>query len=168
MTIHQRPAHSSIKRVIFVCMGNICRSPAGEGVLNKQIEEADLSDAIEVDSAGTIAYHVGESADPRMRETAKHRGYSLDSRARQFRKEDFEDFDLIVAMDRKNLADIQALDATKSYREKVRLFSSFIENADEDWPQDVPDPYYGGPAGFEKVLDMIEAGAPTILDALRP
>lgn len=160
-------ATQETKRVLFVCMGNICRSPTGEGVLRRVVADQGLEGAIEVESAGTIGYHVGELPDPRMREAASGRGYALDSRARQFDKADFERFDLIVAMDRHNLADIQSLDTAGAHRQKVRLLSDFLEDKDE-WPIDVPDPYYGGPAGFQKVLDMIEAASDQILDTLRP
>ena len=161
-----RDPKSGQKRVLFVCMGNICRSPTGEGVLRKLVSEAGLEPSIDVESAGTIGYHVGELPDPRMREAARQRGYSLDSRARQFGREDFESFDLIVAMDRHNLADIHALDVDGAHRDQVRLLSDFLPENDE-WPTDVPDPYYGGPAGFEKVLDMIEAAGEGILSELR-
>ncbi|PIE19474.1 MAG: phosphotyrosine protein phosphatase [Proteobacteria bacterium] len=160
-------ATSETKRVLFVCMGNICRSPTGEGVLRKLVAERGLEDTIEVESAGTIGYHVGELPDPRMREAASGRGYSLDSRARQFDKADFERFDLIVAMDRHNLADIRSLDTAGAHRERVRLLSDFLDESDE-WPVDVPDPYYGGPAGFQKVLDMIEAASAQLLATLKP
>jgi protein-tyrosine phosphatase len=160
-------AKRDIKRVLFVCMGNICRSPTGEGVLRKLASDAGLADAIAVESAGTIGYHVGELPDPRMREAASGRGYALGSRARQFDRADFDRFDLIVAMDRHNLADIQALDTTGDHRGKVRLLSDFLDRPD-DWPVDVPDPYYGGPAGFQKVLDMIEAASSQILTELEP
>lgn len=153
------------KRVLFVCMGNICRSPAGEGILQGLVKTRGLEKRVEVDSAGTIGYHAGERADGRMREAATARGYSLDSRARQFTRTDFDRFDLIVAMDHHNLADIHALDAEGEHRDKVRLLSDFLPDG-TDFPRDVPDPYYGGPAGFEKVLDMVEAAAAGILDEL--
>lgn len=151
-------------RVLFVCMGNICRSPTGEGVMKKLVEERGLADAIEVDSAGTISYHAGELPDSRMRDHAAARGYRLESRARQIRPEDLEHFDLVIAMDRDNLAGIRELDPKGRYAQKVRLLSEFLHGK---WPKDVPDPYYGGAAGFEKVLDMIEAAAEQILQQLQ-
>ena len=158
------------KELLFVCMGNICRSPAGEGVLRQRIAERGLTGRIQVDSAGTIGYHVGEQADRRMREAASARGYALESRGRQFDVKDFERFDLIVAMDRDNQRDILALDPAGRYRAKVRLLSDFLDRATgpggTSWPLDVPDPYYGGAAGFEYVLDMIEAAAAPIISAL--
>ena len=152
------------KSVLFVCMGNICRSPTGEGVLKKLVADRGLDAEIEVDSAGTISYHAGELPDARMREHAAARGYRLDSRARQVRAEDLERFDLVIAMDRDNLSGVQDLDPKGRYEKKVRLLSDFLHGK---WPKDVPDPYYGGAAGFEKVLDMIEAAAEQILVELK-
>lgn len=147
--------------VLFVCLGNICRSPAGEGVLLSILAQRHLSDKIAVDSAGTMGYHIGNQADARMRQAAAKRKINLPSRARQVTKADLERFDLIVAMDRENLADLQRLHATPSAR--VCLFSEFL---DESWPTDVPDPYYGADDGFEYVLDMMQAGCPKIIDSL--
>ncbi|MCB2153290.1 low molecular weight phosphotyrosine protein phosphatase [bacterium] len=149
------------KRVLFVCMGNICRSPAGEGIFKSLVEERGLEGRIEVDSAGTIAYHVGESPDRRMQAAANRRGYQLDSRGRHFQPPDFETFDLIIAMDRNNLRDILKQDPKKQYHDKVRLLSDFHSRADQ---KDVPDPYYGGEAGFELVLDLIEEACEGILE----
>lgn len=149
------------RSVLFVCLGNICRSPAGEGVLLHMLAHSDRSDRIEVDSAGTMGYHIGNPADARMRAAASKRKINLPSRARQVSKLDLERFDLVIAMDRENLADLQRLHATPSAR--VCLFSEFL---DESWPTDVPDPYYGGDDGFEYVLDMMQEGCPKIIDAL--
>ena len=151
----------STKRVLFVCMGNICRSPTGEGVLRAVIEKRGLSDQIEVDSAGTIGYHVGEPPDARMTRAAAKRGYQLIGRARQVADIDLERFDLIVAMDRDNYRDLIALAVDADQQERIRLLSSFL---DGNSPKDVPDPYYGGASGFEKVLDMIEAACDPIID----
>ena len=150
-----------VKRVLFVCLGNICRSPTAEGVLRGLVERRGLAGAIEIDSAGTGSWHVGEGADGRMRRAAEARGYRLESRARQVRAEDLERFDLVLAMDRDNLADLEALNG--GARPNVRLFSDFLPAGS---PPDVPDPYFGGEAGFDRVIDLIERGAPAILDAL--
>jgi protein-tyrosine phosphatase len=149
------------KRVLFVCMGNICRSPTGEGVMQSVVEGADVELAIEIDSAGTIGYHAGNPADSRMKKAASLRGYRLDSLSRQVSRRDLETFDLVIAMDRDNLADLQALHPSPTA--DVKLLSDFL---DDSWPVDVPDPYYGGPRGFEEVLDMIEAACPEILKTL--
>lgn len=157
------PSESSLKRVLFVCMGNICRSPTGEGVFKAVVERAGLSHRIEIDSAGTIGYHTGKPADARMRRAAAARGYDLTSISRQVKAWDLDEFDLVIAMDRENLADLRTLSANPSAH--VCLLSDFL---DARWPQDVPDPYYGGDAGFQEVLDMIEAACPSILAKLIP
>ncbi len=151
------------KSVLFVCMGNICRSPAGEGVLLKQLQEQGLEDQVRVDSAGTLDYHVGDLADVRMRRAAEKRNISLPSRARQVRASDLNQFDLVIAMDRDNLAELRRLQSQPSA--KLCLFSDFL---DDSWPTDVPDPYYGNDEGFEYVLDMIQAGTANILSELLP
>ena len=147
-----------LKKVLFVCMGNICRSPAGEGVLQSILARENLQDEIFVDSAGTIGYHAGKPADARMRQAAERRGYNLTSRARQVNRDDCETFHLIVAMDRDNLRYCHQL--APDHKGKMKLLSEFLVG---DWPEEVPDPYYGGDAGFEKVLDMIEAACPRII-----
>ena len=149
------------KSVLFVCLGNICRSPTGEGVLLHLLAEQNLHDQIHVDSAGTAGYHVGAKADGRMREHAKRRGYNLRSRARKLVAADLESFDLIVAMDRENFDDINRLHSNPTA--EVKMLSDFLG---DDWPSDVPDPYYGGADGFEYVLDMIEAACPNIVQSL--
>lgn len=148
--------------MLFVCMGNICRSPAGEGVLQHLLAERGRTEQIFVDSAGTHAYHVGKPADSRMIRAAAARGYRLTSRARQVEAADFERFDLILAMDRDNLAILEQL-AGDGRRSHLRLLSSFLPDS---FPTDVPDPYYGGAKGFETVLDMLEFACPEILDLL--
>lgn len=154
---------TTAKRILFVCMGNICRSPAGEGVMKQLVSARELEDRVEVDSSGTISYHVGHPADARMRQAASKRGYRLDSIARQFHRDDFDAFDLILAMDRSNLEDLRALGQDPDCRAELRLFGSFLP--DENQP-DVPDPYYGGVRGFDQVLDMMEQACPRILDHL--
>ena len=149
------------RRILFVCMGDICRSPAGEGVMLRQVDQRDLTDQIVVDSAGTIGFHAGKPADPRMRSAAARRGLNLTSHARQVTGDDIDAFDLLIAMDRENQQDLFRL--AGGQREHIRLLSDFLA---DDWPTDVPDPYYGGTEGFEYVLDMIESACPTILDHL--
>jgi len=142
------------KRILFVCMGNICRSPAAEAVMKKLVADNGLSDQIEVDSAGTIGYHTGESADSRMISSAKRRGCDVDSIARQFNpKKDFTHFDYIVTMDNDNYEDINYLDNQKKYENKIFKMVDFLENHESD---KTPDPYYSGRDGFELVLDLLE------------
>jgi protein-tyrosine phosphatase len=130
-------------------------------VLRALLESRGLAGAVEVDSAGTGSWHVGEKADPRMRRAAAARGFALVGIARQVRPEDFDRFDLVVAMDRANLVDLEALNG--GARPNLRLFSDFLP---ADAPRDVPDPYYGGAAGFDRVIDLIEEGAQAILEEL--
>ncbi|TLD68999.1 low molecular weight phosphotyrosine protein phosphatase [Phragmitibacter flavus] len=141
--------------ILFVCMGNICRSPAAEGVMLHQLEKASLSDQVRIDSAGTFGFHAGNLPDKRMRAAASHRGITLESRAREIQPADLESFDLILVMDRDNLANVRALDPTQIHQEKIRLFCDYCTEHDQ---KEVPDPYYGGPDGFELVLDLLEDG----------
>ena len=149
------------KSVLFVCLGNICRSPTGEGVLQHLVDEQDLNDWIKIDSAGTAGYHIGARADSRMREHSSRRGYDLQSRARKLAAADMETFDLVIAMDRENYRDIQYVHDKPTA--ELKMLSDFLG---DDWPSDVPDPYYGGADGFEYVLDMIEAACPKIIEYL--
>lgn len=148
--------------VLFVCMGNICRSPTGEGVFRHYVRDAGHDAIIRIDSAGTIGYHSGHPPDSRMREAAGRRGYVLDSVARQVRAEDLTAFDLLVAMDHDNLMDLERL--AGGPKPHLRLLGSYLEGGDNDRARPVPDPYYGGPAGFDRVLDMIEAACPRLLE----
>jgi len=142
------------KRILFVCMGNICRSPAAEGIAKKLIERKGLDGTIEIDSAGTLDYHTGELPDSRMIKHASKRGYQLDSKARQFNPEkDFEYFDYIVTMDDDNYNEITSLDRNNIYKNKVFKMVSFRTKLKVD---EVPDPYYSGSDGFEYVLDILE------------
>ena len=153
--------------VLFVCMGNICRSPAAEGVFRSYVEQQGVANHIDIDSAGAIDYHCGKSADPRMRAAASRRGYPLTSAARQVLPEDLDRFDLIVAMDRDNLHYLQELAGGPQTR--IRLLGSFLpehQGHPEQAPE-VPDPYYGGAQGFENVLDMIERACPALCAACR-
>ena len=161
---HRTMTETKKKSVLFVCMGNICRSPTGECVFRRYVEDQGMGEHIRIDSAGTIAYHVGEPPDARMREAGRHRGIEIEGTARQFEFDDFERFDLIIAMDRENLRDILQQDAEGEYRGKVRLLCDFVPDAQT---RDVPDPYYGGQKGFEQVLDLIESACPGVLSALQ-
>ena len=147
--------------ILFVCLGNICRSPAAEGLLQHSIGAREEKGSIEIDSAGTIGYHTGKAADPRMRSAALNRGVQLLSKSRKITVQDLHSFDLVVAMDRENLADIQRM--TPEPTAKIRLLSDFLG---DEWPTDVPDPYYGGDEGFEYVLDMIDAACPSIINSI--
>lgn len=151
-------------KVLFVCMGNICRSPTAHGVFRGLVEREGLADVIEVDSAGTHAYHVGEPPDRRARETANRRGIDLgDLRARQALPEDFEYYDYVLAMDRDNYHGLSAICPAGQER-KIGLLMDYAE---ELRIREVPDPYYGGNRGFEQVFDMVEAAAVGLLEDIR-
>lgn len=147
------------KKILFVCLGNICRSPAAEGVMQSLIHRSDVD--AQVDSAGTSSFHIGEPADKRMRAAAERRGYSLTSRSRMVNRRDISEFDLVIAMDRKNYRELSLLFGSSN--KKLSLLSDFLGDT---WPRDVPDPYYGDGEGFETVLDMLEAACPSILESL--
>ncbi len=151
-------------KILFVCLGNICRSPSAEGVFRQKLEQAGLHDQVEVDSAGTHAYHVGSPPDARAAAAAARRGVDLSGlRGRQVRPADFVYYDYILAMDRENLADLERMSAPEQ-RHKIRLFLDF---ASDDTGTEVPDPYYGGSDGFERVLDMLEQAADGLLRVLK-
>ena len=144
-------------------MGNICRSPTAEGVFRHFVEQEGLSDRIEIDSAGTHAYHVNEPADRRASAAAERRGYSLDGiRARRVEEADFVRFDYIIAMDRDNLAALEQ-QISADHNTRLHLFLEFAQAGGDE----VPDPYYGGPAGFERVLDLVEDASRGLLERLR-
>ncbi len=152
------------KSVLFVCMGNICRSPTAEGVFRHFAAEAGVAERIEVDSAGTHAYHVNEPPDRRAQAAAERRGIKMsDIRARRVQADDFERFDYIIAMDRDNLA-LLIDQADAQHHDKIRLFMEFSSGGRDD---EVPDPYYGGAAGFERVLDLVEEASRGLLETLR-
>lgn len=151
-------------KVLFVCLGNICRSPAAEGVMRQLLERGGLGDAVEVDSAGTAGWHEGKLPDARMRQHAARRGYELTSRARKVRRADFERFDLIVVMDRQNRQDLAEFVTGGFGMDRVRLFCDFVRDRPET---EVPDPYYGGPDEFESVLDLVENGCEGILREIK-
>ncbi len=151
-------------KVLFVCLGNICRSPTAHGVFLHLVEREGLADRIEVDSAGTHAYHVDDPPDPRAQAAAAKRGVDLSRlRARKALQEDFQVFDYVLAMDRSNYEHLSAL-CPPGAEDKLRLFLRFAPELGED---EVPDPYYGGTAGFERVLDMIESAAEGLLAEIR-
>jgi protein-tyrosine phosphatase len=148
-------------KILFVCLGNICRSPAAEGVMKK----ISSGLPIEIDSAGTAGYHAGQLPDSRMRSHAKKRGYILDSRARQFEGlPDFKKFDYIIPMDRSNMRDIQSLDPQKEFHQKIHLMTDFCTTMNVN---EVPDPYYEGPEGFEHVLDILEDACNGLLNTVQ-
>jgi len=150
--------------ILFVCMGNICRSPTAEGVFRERAERAGIADRLHIDSAGTHAYHVGNKPDPRSTTFAAKRGYDLSTqRARQVAASDFENFDRIYAMDDDNLERLLAA-CPPQHRHKVGLFMQFAVNSDSTV---VPDPYYGGGNGFDLVLDYIEDASDGLIAQLR-
>lgn len=150
--------------VLFVCMGNICRSPTAHGVFEVLVKRAGLEGRILIDSAGTHAYHVGHPPDPRSQKTAAERGVDLSAlRARQTLREDFELFDYIIAMDRDNLSNLQFI-APPEGREKLHLFLDFAPGLGV---KEVPDPYYGGAKGFDRVFDLVQSAAEALLASIR-
>jgi len=152
-------------RVLFVCMGNICRSPTAEGVFRRVLEQSNKSDDFEIDSAGTHDYHSGEPPDRRAIMAAARRGIDLSGlRARSVTEEDFHRFDLILAMDRENFAQLRQR-APRETRAQIRLVMDYAPDAHL---REVPDPYYGGASGFEEVLDLLEQAALGLLQELKP
>ncbi|MFQ5469397.1 MAG: low molecular weight protein-tyrosine-phosphatase [Gammaproteobacteria bacterium] len=151
-------------KVLFVCMGNICRSPTAEGVFIDKLANAGLQDGVEVDSAGTHAYHVGHPPDVRAQEAALKRGIDISSQvARRVVEQDFEQFDYVLAMDLDNLEILETICPTQ-YRQRLNLFLKFAPQLPEN---EVPDPYYGGAKGFDRVLDLIEAASDGLISHIR-
>jgi len=151
-------------RILFVCMGNICRSPTAEGVFKHLVSEEGLAGSIDSDSAGTHDYHLGSPPDSRSQAAAAQRGYDLNPlRARQVTVQDFADFDYVLAMDEANRVSLRTLCPTQ-YRERIKLFMDF---APESGLREVPDPYYGGTKDFEEVLDLVERAARGLLEHIR-
>lgn len=152
------------KKVLFVCLGNICRSPAAEGVMRHLVERAGLDGRIECDSAGTYGGHAGERADARMRRAALRRGYDLQSISRQIRSDDFDRFDMIVTMDDSNYERVHRLAPTHEAAQKIFRMTDFCRrHPDATY---VPDPYYEGAEGFERVLDLLEDACEGLLSAI--
>jgi protein-tyrosine phosphatase len=156
-------------RLLFVCLGNICRSPTAEGVMRHLLVEEGLAEAVEIDSAGTGDWHVGHEPDHRSAGAAAGRGIELTGQARQVAHADFESYDLILAMDRSNHDDLLALAPDEDARERVRLLREYDPEAVAADEFEVPDPYYGGDDGFEDVLDLVTRACQGLLDAeVRP
>ena len=153
------------KKILFVCLGNICRSPAAEGIFRQKIKERHLEEFFVVDSAGTGGWHVGNLADPRMREIALSRGIELTSRSRQIEANDLYEFDHILVMDKDNLDAVKSLieDQLHPVNSKIKLILSYCKNSQLD---EVPDPYYGGRNGFNKVLDLLNDAIDELIDTL--
>jgi protein-tyrosine phosphatase len=154
-------------RILFVCLGNICRSPTAEGVMRHVLREEGLEDQVEVDSAGTGGWHVGAPPDERATAAARNRSIVLEGAARKFSPDDFHEFDLILAMDSENRRDLLALAPDEDARAKVRLLREFDPASDGAADLDVPDPYYGGDEWFDHVLDLVEASTRGLVDRLR-
>ena len=148
-------------KLLFVCLGNICRSPSAENIMNHLIREAGLEDKITCDSAGTSSYHVGAPPDRRMSAAAAKRGMELEGRSRKLKPSDLERFDLILAMDKENYQDILYLDREGKYEDKIYLMCDF---AKERTDKEVPDPYYGGSDGFDYVIDLLLDACAGLLD----
>lgn len=151
-------------RVLFVCMGNICRSPTAQGAFAMLVKQQGMEDTIEIDSAGTHAYHIGEPPDRRAQASAMQRGIDLSTqRARLIEKADFEKFDYVLAMDEENYQNLAAL-CPDSHKQRLKLLMEFAPHLNQ---REVPDPYYGGTSGFERVMDMVESAAQGLLDDIR-
>ncbi len=152
-------------RICFVCLGNICRSPTAEGVFQHIVNKNGLSALVEVDSAGTAAYHVGEPANSKSQMVADQYGVTLNSKARKFEYSDLEYFDLVIAMDKENQRDLQQLDRKGQFRDKIYLLRDFDPVPGD---HEVPDPYYGGLNGFELVYEIVLRSCESLLDMVRP
>ncbi len=154
-----------VKKILFVCLGNICRSPAAEGIFNQKIKERNLDNFFVVDSAGTGSWHIGNLPDQRMRSTALSRGLELTSKARQINEHDLYEFDHILVMDKDNLNAVKSLikDDSQGINSKIKLILSYSKKAQLN---DVPDPYYGGQNGFEEVLDLLDDAIEELIDSL--
>ena len=139
-------------KLLFVCLGNICRSPAAENIMRHLLEQHGLSKQVVCDSAGTSSYHIGSPPDRRMSLAASDRGIPMSGSARQFSRSDFEDFDLILTMDRENYENVLYLDPQGKYSHKVKMMCDFCRH---HTTKEVPDPYYGGPEGFDRVIDLL-------------
>ena len=161
------PAGERPTRVLFVCLGNICRSPTAEGVMRTLVSEAGMEDSVQLDSAGTGAWHVGSPPDRRASETASARGVELEGHARQVRPEDFEVFDLLVAMDRENASELRRQARDDQQRAKVRLLREFDSASAGGGDLDVPDPYYGAEGGFDEVFELVHAACAGLLEQIR-
>ncbi len=164
MTVDELMSQVENYRILFVCMGNICRSPAGENVMRSMVEAEGIADRFDIDSAGTISMHSGNSPDGRMIEAGRARGLPMTGRARHVKSADLDKFDLILAMDDENLSYLLDMSSGSDASAELRLFCDFCTKHEESF---VPDPYYGGAAGFEKVLDLLEDGCAGLIDQWR-
>jgi protein-tyrosine phosphatase len=151
-------------RLLFVCLGNICRSPTAEGLMRELVE---LDDNIQLESAGTGAWHIGSPPDRRASQAASARGIALEGTARQVRPQDFFDFDLLIAMDRENMRELRQLAPGDAERAKVRLLREFDPASEVGEQLDVPDPYYGAAGGFDEVFDLVQAACEGLLEQIR-
>ena len=151
-------------KVLFVCLGNICRSPAGEGIFKKMVADCGLENEILVDSAGTSGWHEGDLPDERTREHGRRRGYDLNSRARKFVAGDFKKFDYIIVMDEENYNNVSKLAKDKNDLSKIHRMVDFSNKYNHDF---IPDPYYGGPADFELVMDLLEDACENMLEEIK-
>jgi len=158
------PQSTPLYRILFVCLGNICRSPAAEGILKQLAEKHHRSDRLFVDSAGIGAWHIGQLPDPRMRKHGSLRGYDFNSRARQIKQADFDRFDMIIVMDHNNYDDVCSLARNEDDSSKVHMMSEYLQRY--KGRATVPDPYYGGDAEFELALDLLEDGCEGLLKVL--
>lgn len=152
-------------RLLFVCLGNICRSPAAEGIMKSIVEKNDLQDLIEVDSAGTSGWHEGELPDERMRAHGEKRKYDFCSRSRKFKKSDFDDFDYIIVMDENNYHNVKVLAHSSHQMDKIRLMTDFSQQY--NYYEQIPDPYYGGSSDFELVLDLLEDACKGLMHTIK-
>lgn len=152
-------------RLLFVCLGNICRSPAAEGIMKRIVDKYELQDIIEVDSAGTSGWHDGDLPDERMRAHGERRGYDFSSRARKIKKNDFDLYDYIIVMDDSNYNNVKSLTSNSEQVKKIRMMTDFqVQNSHHKY---IPDPYYGDAPGFELVLDLLEDACEGLLQALK-
>ncbi len=157
---------SPIINVLFVCMGNICRSPAAEIIFRNMVDKNQMNEQIHTDSAGTIGYHEGSPPDSRMLKTLANHGYSIfPHRARKIKPEDLEQFDLILTMDGDNFTDVRAMDKLKRFRDKIIPMCKFVSNKFRD--TEVPDPYYGGQSGFDHVVELLEDACSNLLKSVK-
>ncbi len=158
--------HSPIIKVLFVCMGNICRSPAAEIIFRNMVDKDQLNEQIQADSAGTIDYHQGSPPDSRMIKTLMQHGYNImPHRARKIKPEDLEQFDLILTMDGENFTDVRSMDKLKQFRNKIVPMCKFVSGKFRD--TDVPDPYYGGQSGFDHVVELLDNACSNLLQSVK-
>lgn len=162
LSVDQPISKENHYKICFVCLGNICRSPTAEGIFQHLINERGLEDFFEVDSAGTSAYHIGESANSKSQRTAQKHGITLHSKARQFQQSDLDYYDLILAMDNENLSNVKQM-ASGNHEDKIGRMRDFDPRPGDG---EVPDPYYGGPEGFENVFQIVKRSCQQLLDEL--